>query len=146
MQELDAELEQQGEAERLEEQLEQEEGFDDRLGQEPGLDRDEEVAPFHETVDDAECRQPAQRAGEGQARAATALERDGQAHDEEDLTVDGQDDDAVRLEQLREPAHGRMVGGPRSGSAGEAVRSSARHRAVRAGYPLTPPVESPLIR
>ena len=49
--------------------------------------------------------------GERQLGALPALEGDGQPHDEEDLPVDRQDDDAVRLEQLGQPAHAGMVRG-----------------------------------
>jgi hypothetical protein len=56
-------------------------------------------------VDDAEAGQPAERPGEGQLRALAALQGDGEAEHEEDLSVDRQDDDPVRLEQLGQPVH-----------------------------------------
>ena len=102
---LHAELEQEGEADRLHQQLEDEEALDDRQRQESGLDGHEQVAPFHQPVDDAEAGEPGERASERKLRALPALEGDGQPHDEEHLPVDRQDDDPVRLEQLGQPAH-----------------------------------------
>ena len=104
---LDAELEEEREAQRLHQQLKDEERLDGRCGQPAGLDRDEQVAPDHQAVQQPEGGEPAERARERQLGSAPALEGDGEAHDEEDLPVDRQDDDAVGLEQLGQPGHGR---------------------------------------
>src|SRR5918999_852006 len=85
--ELHAELEQEGEAQGFHQQLEDEERLDRRLRQPAGLDRDEQVAPDHEAVQESEGGQPAQRASQRQLRSLPALKRDGEPGDKEDLPV-----------------------------------------------------------
>ncbi len=62
------------------------------------LERDEEITPFVEAVQEAECSQPIQAAGQLQVGGMPGLQGDGQAQHEEgqpidevnDLTVDGE--------------------------------------------------------
>ena len=85
--ELHAELEQQREAEGLEQELEDQQPLDHGLRQKPGLDRDEQVAPLHEPVDDSKAREPGERSRQRKLRSSPALERNGQSHHEEDLAI-----------------------------------------------------------
>ena len=93
------------------------------LVQPPGLDGNEQVAPLHEPMDDPESGEPRQGSGQRELGTMPALERDGEAHDEEDLPVDREDDDPIRLEQVRQPAHRPIL---RAGRIGVAVRRLLR--------------------
>jgi hypothetical protein len=71
-----------------------------------GLDGDENQAPFVHPVQDAKKGQPAQVPGQLQSAVAAGLQENRQPQDEEDLSVDGEDDNVVEIENLF-PKHSR---------------------------------------
>ena len=95
-----AELDQEEERGHLHQRAQHDEALDDALAEVGLLDRDEDVAPHRQGLDEGEGSQPDQRRRQRQPGRAAALEPHGEAQREEHEPLREQDDGLVLDEEL----------------------------------------------